>query len=55
MYSREMVPFWNKLKKEAILCLQIRQAVAGGRQFNRRKHCEMVGLPQLWENAEVFS
>ena len=29
MYSRETAAFWNKLKKEVILCLQIRQAVAG--------------------------
>ena len=29
MYSRETEAFWNKLKKEVILCLQIRQAVAG--------------------------
>lgn len=29
MYSRGTAAFWNKLKKEVILCLQIRQAVAG--------------------------
>ena len=30
MYSRETEAFWNKLKKETILYLQIRQAVAEG-------------------------
>ena len=50
MYSRGTAAFWNKLKKEVILCLQIRQAVAGN-IYKRKWHFNIIGLSRGMEKC----
>ena len=52
MYSRGTAAFWNKLKKEVILCLQIRQAVAGN-IYKRKWHFNIIGLSRGMEKCSV--
>ena len=52
MYSREKETFLNNFKKETILCLQIRQAVAGN-IYKRKWHFNIIGLSRGMEKCSV--